>query len=573
VPFGVPSTRTARTGAARAAGHAPATAELAAVTAGAAVPTRRERSELWSEQTSVVVPALVVAATLIVVWLIAYPRTPDLAAQVYRVGLFRQLGFTVWDGNWYAGHHMPGYSLLFPALGSAIGLRAAGALCVLASTALFASLVAGECGRAARWGAAAFAVAAVGDIWLGRLAFALGVAIALGAALALRRGHLLGAVVLAALAAAASPVAGLLLGLAAATVAIVRRSPRPLLTLAAPAAAVVLPLAMLFPEGGYEPFPFLSFVVTVAVIAAFTAALPAEERLLRVGAAVYLAACVLCMLVHSPVGSNIERYGVLLGAPLLLCALLRERPAGSARAGIGLAGALALVAIGTWVLWGPVRETAAVDGSPATGAAYYRPVERFLDGLGGRPVRIEVPLTRSHWEAAMLAPHVALARGWEKQLDSRYDGVLLADGVSVRAYREWLDREAVAYVALPDAQPDPSSAAEDRLIRSGLPYLKPVFTSAHWRIFQVQGPTPLASGPGRLTALGHDKFALQARAAGTFLVREHFTRYWTVSAGNACVGHGPEGFTAVRARAPGRIVVAARFSVSRALGAGSSCHG
>src|SRR5206468_3986738 len=117
----------------------------------------------------------------------------------------------------------------------------------------------------------------------------------------------------------------------------------------------------------------------------------------------------------SPVGSNIERYGVLLAAPLLLAA--RPRP--------GVLGGLALAAITVWVLWGPVRETAAVDGSAATTASYYMPVERFLAARGGGPVRIEVPLTRSHWEAAMLAPRVSLARGWEKQLDDRYDEVLL----------------------------------------------------------------------------------------------------------------------------------------------------
>ncbi len=121
-------------------------------------------------------------------------------------------------------------------------------------------------------------------------------------------------------------------------------------------------------------------------------------------------------------------------------------------------------------------------------------------------------------------------------------------------------------MALPDAQPDPSSAAEERLIRSGLPYLKPVFTSAHWRVFKVQGAEPLATGPGRLSELGHDTFVLQAAGAGTFLVREHFTRYWTVRSGNACVGHGPEGFTSVRARAPGRIEVAASFSLAARAG-------
>ena len=280
-----------------------------------------------------------------------------------------------------------------------------------------------------------------------------------------------------------------------------------------------------------------------------------------------MVACVLCLVVHSPVGSNIERYGVLLGAPLLVCALARDG-AGSRR--LPVLGGLALAALGTWVLWGPVRETAAVSGTPAANASYYRPVEQFL--AGREPVRVEVPLTRSHWEAAMLAPHVSLARGWEKQLDSRYDGLLLRKHLSASSYRDWLDREAISYVALPDLAPDPSSAVEDRLIRSGLPYLHEVLRTRHWRIFGVARAEPLATGPGRLTELGHDTFALDALAAGPFLVRVHFSRYWTVLAGDACVGRGPEGFTEVRARAPGRIVLGARFSLPRALGSAAECR-
>jgi hypothetical protein len=522
------------------------------------------------ELAAILAPALGVALALVAVWLIVDPRTPDLAAQVYRVGLFRQLGLAVWDDNWYAGHHLPGYSLLFPPLGTLLGVRTVGALCVPVSTALFGLLAAEEYGRGARWGAIAFAFAAAGDVWLGRLAFALGVSVALGAGLAMRRGHPLAAALLAALAAAASPVAGVLLGLAALTVAIARRSPRALLVLAAPAALVVVPLAALFPEGGWEPYPVLSFLATAGVVAAFTLALPRRERVLRVGALVYLAACVVCLLVHSPIGSNIERYGVLLGAPLLLCALLRDgRPAMGPRG--MFAGALALAAIFTWVLWGPVRETAAVAGSPATSASYYRPLERFLAGVRG-PVRVEVPLTRSHWEAAMLAPRIALARGWEKQIDTRYDRVLFGDGLNASSYREWLDRGAISYIAVPDVTPDPSSVAENRLIDSGLPYLQLVFASRHWRVYRVAGAKPLASGAGRLTALGHDTFAVRADAAGAILVRVHFSRYWTVTAGSACVGRGPEGFTEVRAAAPGAIRVAASFSLARAFGSGPSCR-
>src|SRR5207302_1093329 len=54
--------------------------------------------------------ALGLAAALVSAWLIADPRTPDLAAQVYRVSLFEHDGLALWDVRWYGGHALPGYS-------------------------------------------------------------------------------------------------------------------------------------------------------------------------------------------------------------------------------------------------------------------------------------------------------------------------------------------------------------------------------------------------------------------------------------------------------------------------------
>jgi hypothetical protein len=533
---------------------------------------------------------------LIVVWLVVDPRTPDLAAQVYRVGLFRELGFAVWDEHWYAGHSLPGYSLIYPLLASLVGMRLLGALCVLASSALFARLVVPVYGRDARWGAALFAVSALGDVWIGRLTFALGVSLALAAGLALARERWLWAAVLGALCAAASPVAAVLLCLAALSVALAWRSLRMLLVVAVPAAVVVLVPAALFPEGGYEPYPFGSFAATLLVLLAFACALPRGARLLRIGAGVYLLACVACLAVHSPMGSNVERYAVLLAGPLLLCARLAPTGASGRRvtsggmpangAGGGRIGwrngaltpwaLMALCVIAVWVVWGPVRETLAVAGSEATSAAYYVPVERYLarvEAPPASPVRVEVPLTRSHWEAALLAPTVSLARGWDKQMESRYDGVLLARGLTAASYERWLHQQAVSYVALPDVALDPSSAREGVLIRDGLPYLREVFASRHWRVFRVLGATPLATGPGRLTALGHDSFALSARTPGSFTVRVRFTRYWTLTRGVGCVAPAPGGWTRVRLRTRGTAVVAARFSLSRAFSSRGSCAG
>ncbi len=80
--------------------------------------------------------------------------------------------------------------------------------------------------------------------------------------------------------------------------------------------------------------PATSFAATAIVVCLFLWALPRGERnrVLRVGAVVYLLACLLCVVVRTPMGSNIERYGVLLAGPLLLCGLAGEG-SGSALAG------------------------------------------------------------------------------------------------------------------------------------------------------------------------------------------------------------------------------------------------
>ncbi len=541
------------------------------------------------------------ALALAGIWVIVAPRTPDLAAQAYRVNLFAHSGWQVWDGRWYAGHHLPGYSLLLGPLASLVGLRLLALVSVVASATLFERLALRFYGAPGRWGAMWFAVAAVGDVWIGRVTFAVGVALALAAVLAAVERRPYVAAVLAALAAAASPVAGALLGLAALTHSLTNahsgshagsaQAGRPLwavIVLAVPAAAVVMALALVFPEGGTEPFPATSFAVTVALTLAFLWALPPGQPLLRNGAIVFVLACVVCLAIPSPIGSNVERYAVLLAGPLLVCALgararatgPRSSGAGARRLARGLASstrhlqmagaAIVLCAIAAWVAWGPVRETLAVAGQEATGASYYAPVERFLATRAG-PVRIEVPLTRSHWEAALLAPNVSLARGWEKQLEERFDGVLLDPGLSAAAYARWLHEQAVAYVALPDATLDSSSAREGRLIRGGLSYLSEVFASAHWRIYAVDAPTPIAAGPGRLVSLGPDSFALRADSPGSFLVRVHFSRYLTVTQGSACVSQAPGGWTSVTVRAAGEVKLIARFSLARALGGSGAC--
>jgi len=45
-------------------------------------------------------PAWAGTLLLAVAWLALGPATPDLAAQVHRVGMFATHGFSVWDNTW-----------------------------------------------------------------------------------------------------------------------------------------------------------------------------------------------------------------------------------------------------------------------------------------------------------------------------------------------------------------------------------------------------------------------------------------------------------------------------------------
>jgi hypothetical protein len=513
--------------------------------------------------------ALLLALALGVAWLLVAPNSPDLAAQAYRTRLFEEVGFAVWDDNWYAGHHLPGYSLVYPWAALVLGMRLVGVLALLASTWAFERIAVAVYGARARWAAACFALAASGDLWIGRLTFALGAAFAMLAVLALVRRRPLVAGALATLCAASSPVAGLLLAFAGVTHMLCARRVRPAVALVAAPLAVVLALQLLFPEGGWQPYTAGSVLATLAVSFAFVLALPRAERMLRFGGLLYVPAC-LVSLIHAPMGSNVERYAVLLAGPLLLCGLARSAVRIS-RARLALVGT-ALCGILVWTLWAPVRQTVQVIDDPSTQISYYGPLLSFLAKHVQGPVRIEVPFTKSHWDAAMLAPHVSLARGWERQLDKRFNEAIEADPLAPAAYRRWLERNAISYVALPDAALDGSSLGEARLIRKGVPYLEEVERTAHWRVFEVLGATPLASPPATLEQLGHDSFSLRFSSAGTALVRVRYTPYWAVVAGQGCVRQGAEGWTAVSGAGAGVVRIAARFSLGRALGLGGGCQ-
>lgn len=507
---------------------------------------------------------MLAAAVLAAAYLIWAPPTADLAAQTFRADLFSQHGYLLWNNFWYAGHYLPGYSVLYPPLGALVGPRLLGAIAAVAAAGLFGAIARRRYGDRARLATQWFGAATITNLLTGRITFALGVAVGLGALLALQRRRAVAAPALGALTALASPVAALFVAIAA--VAVARGEwRRQALRLGAASLAAAGVLSVAFPTAGYFPFAPTAFLpVPLFAIAAYLVA-PAGEGWVRRAIVVYLLAVVGFAVVHTPVGANAARLGALCGGPVLALVLLGRRPR------LLLALAIPLL---YWQWVAPYRDVSDAWGDPSVHASYYAPLVAELDRLTSGPVRIEVPPTRDRWESDLLAPSYPLARGWLRQLESDDFNLFTGGHLTPAAYREWLGRHAVSYVALPNVAFDYLAKDEVALIRSGLPYLRPVWASADWTLYRVARATPLVSPAGaKLTRIGPADFTLDATRPGDYTVRIHYTPFWTVAAGNACVTKAGD-WTRVEARASGETAITARFSVDGLIhGERTECSG
>ena len=493
-------------------------------------------------------------------YVIIAPLSEDLAAHLLRAKLFATAGFGLWNNWWYAGHNVPGYSVLFPPLGALLTPQVAAAISVPVSAALFEALVHRRFGDDAWLGALWFAVAASTSLFTGRLTFALGLALAVGATLALQRDRPWLAAGLAALTALGSPVDALfaaLAGAAQAGAALVQernlRAARPGIGVIGAAAAPVLALAVAFPEGGSEPFAFSALWPLVLISLLAVPAIPRRDVTLRLGALFYAIGCVASYAVATPVGSNVTRLGPLVAGPLVALLWWPRR-----------AWAIAAVALPLLYLqWqAPVRDVRTADDNREVTFAYFQPMMSYLSRQPGPPFRIEIPFTLFHWEAYAVAPKFPIARGWERQLDTKYNALFYDGNLTPARYEAWLHEVAVRYVAVSDAELDYSAKQEVALIKRGLPFLRLVERTRHWRIYAVLDPTPIAQGAATLQELGPNWLQLQARSTGTTMIRVRWSPYWAITRGSGCLASS-DGFTRLTSRRPGTVHIAIRFSLSR----------
>lgn len=486
----------------------------------------------------------VVAAGLATMAILLRWRGSDLPAHFFRVGLVERYGFEVWNNFWFAGHHTLGYGAMFPVLGAAVGIWTV-AIATAALSALLADLLISTAIGHRSWPASLwFAVGTVTNVAVGRLPFALGLTIGLGALLAAQHRRLVALLVLAAATATASPVVSVFLAiiLGAWAVISVGRDRWRFVAAAIVAVLPVLAVSAIYPQGGMFPFRWTALLFTLLVCVAVVALVPASARLVRVTAGLYALACLAAFFVPTPLGANITRFGMYAAAPVLLATATSRRVATSAA-----------VAVLAWWQWSPALDAIVRAGKdPSTSEAYYRPLLAFLESAHTQPARVEVVPTRRHWESAFVALHVPIARGWERQLDERFNPQFNEPGLTAEGYRSWLLDWGVQYVALADAPVDGAGEQEAALLGHGLGYLRPVYTDAHWKVWEVIDATGLADGPAQVVGLGIDTVTLQVQARGDVLVRIHGSRFWNADP-VTCIETTRDGWILLRDARPGRL--------------------
>ena len=172
-----------------------------------------------------------------------------------------------------------------------------------------------------------------------------------------------------------------------------------------------------------------------------------------------------------------------------------------------------------------------------------------------RDHRLEVVDVASHWPSARLLPTVTLARGWERQADEYLNPELYqGPPLTATAYRAFLDRNAVAFIAVPRSVPlDFGTKREAALVAHGLPYLQQVWANADWRLYAVSQPAPVLGAPATAVRLTDTGAEFTAPAAGSYQALLRWSPYLVVDGGT--VSRDPSGNLTVDVPRPGRYLL------------------
>ena len=482
-----------------------------------------------------IIAAGAIAVAFGVAYLLAPPMGRDFSAQLAHAELAGSHWPELLDLRWYGGFNPLGYSVVSPPVMALLGVPLTTALAYVAAVVLFAAVLknAGVVRPVA--GAIIGAVSLTGNLVVTRTTFALGLALGLGALLALMSGRLRVSSGLAVLAPLASPVAGLFLGVTGGALFLSGRR-RAGVTLAVSAMVPTIAVGVAFGNGGYQTFGAKQALISLLVCLG-VAGLCWRSPVVRWGGLLSAVLVAAAYLLPTPVGTTATRLPELFAAPIVV-----------AVATVPLVAIIAATASAVLLL-PPVSITELRErGDPALSAEFYTPL---LHQLAARRVAgpIEVVPTRRRGEAAFVAPVVPIAKGWSRQADTGRNAIFYNQTVNADTYRRWLDDNAISYVAISQGPYDWSAPDEVTLVRDGLPYLQKVWSNQNWSLYAVTNPRPVIAPPGRVVARDAVSLTVSLPDPGEYVVRVRWSRYLTAS--NGCMRPTEDGWSMIVVEHPG----------------------
>ena len=473
-------------------------------------------------------PGIVAAGSIAVMFAVAYLLAPPMGRDFSAQLAHGQLAKTHWpellDLRWYSGFNPLGYSVLSPPVMAVLGIRLTTALAYVASVVLFAALLKRIAVLRPVAGAIVGAVCLTGNLVVTRTTFALGLAVALGALLALVSGRLRVSSGLSVLAPLASPVAGPFLAVAGGALFLSGRR-RAGVTLGVSALVPTIAVGLAFGNGGYQTFAAKQALVSLLVCLTVTG-LCWRRPVVRWGGLLSAALVAAAYLLPTPVGTTATRLPELFAAPIIV-----------AVAAIPLVAIIAATA-SVVLLLPPVSITELQErGDPALSAEFYAPLLHQLTARGVAGP-IEVVPTQRRGEAAFVAPVVAIAKGWSRPADT--------------------GRNAISYVAISQGPYDWSAPDEVTLVRHGLPYLQKVWSNQTWTLYAVTNPKPVIAPPGQVVARDAASLTVSLPEPGAYVVRVRWSRYLTAS--NGCMQPTEDGWSMIVVENPGTAKIEGSFA-------------
>ncbi|WP_189186306.1 MFS transporter [Streptomyces albiflavescens] len=479
--------------------------------------------------------ATALSGVLHIIWFFTFANSGgDLAAQDAWAEFVGRHPDSAYNLAWYGGMHPVSYSVVSPYLMSVLGVRTTMMIAgTISAGLLMMILIRSRAVKNPLWPALAGVFALLCNAVSGRVTYGLGTVFALAATAVVfcwphrwrykRWAKALCAAPLAALATAASPVAGLFVGLVAVALFLQKRRPGAYALGIAPAVVVAVS-ALLFPFSGTQPMTFYSVILPFVYSVLVFVLVPEEWKTVRITAAVYGLSVLGVWLISSQIGTNISRLAMLFAGVVLLAALPFTVP----KSRKWYATVVAFAGFVGWIGFKAVDDI--VHTTPAASwARELAPLVNQLQVVGAEKGRVEVVPARSHREASALAPYVNLARGWNRQADMERNPLFYDDTLNSANYHEWLQRWAVHYVVLPKGEPDGDGGEREReLVQRGMPYLRQIWGDANWQLFAVTDPAQLAEPNAVVDRAEQGELTLEVKKAGRILIRIPYSPWLSI---------------------------------------------